>query len=95
MSKDSPTDKPRTHRSEPDQERSPDSLALGVRLQRLQQIVMELERDDIELEDAMRLFEEGVAHLREAESMVARTELMIERLLDEAEGARLERIEPE
>ena len=70
-------------------------LQLGARIQRLQRIVAELEREDIELEDALRLFEEGVAHLRAAEALVARSELLIERLLEEADGPRLERIEEE
>ena len=70
-------------------------LQLGARIQRLQRIVAELEREDIELEDALRLFEEGVAHLRAAEALVSRSELMIERLLEEADGPRLERIEEE
>lgn len=65
-------------------------LALGARIRRLHDIVAQLEREDIELEDAMRLFEEGVAHLRAAEALVTRTELMIERLLETADGPRLE-----
>ena len=69
-------------------------LQLGARIQRLQRIVAELEREDIELEDALRLFEEGVTHLRAAEQLVARSELLIERLLDERGGPRLERVEP-
>jgi exodeoxyribonuclease VII small subunit len=74
----------------------PDSeLPLGARIQRLQRIVAELEREDIELEDALRLFEEGVTHLRAAEGLVARSELMIERLLEQTGGPRLERIERE
>jgi exodeoxyribonuclease VII small subunit len=58
-------------------------MPLGARIHRLQRIVADLEREDLELEDAMRLFEEGVAHLRAAETMVAQTELRIERLLEE------------
>jgi exodeoxyribonuclease VII small subunit len=64
--------------------------SLGARIERLQQIVAELEREDIELEDAMRLFEEGVAHLRASEALVSRTELLIERLLEDADGTHLE-----
>lgn len=82
--------------AEPQGERvAPGDIPLGARIERLQAIVAELERDDIELEDAMRLFEEGVAHLRAAEALVARTELMIERLLEEADGPRLEPVEEE
>jgi exodeoxyribonuclease VII small subunit len=74
----------------------PDSeLQLGARIQRLQRIVAELEREDIELEDALRLFEEGVTHLRAAEGLVARSELLIERLLEQTGGPRLERVERE
>jgi exodeoxyribonuclease VII small subunit len=59
-------------------------MPLGARIHRLQRIVADLEREDLELEDAMRLFEEGVAHLRAAETLVAQTELRIERLLEQA-----------
>ncbi|CAN5681804.1 hypothetical protein BH23GEM9_BH23GEM9_13590 [soil metagenome] len=61
-------------------------MPLGARIHRLQRIVADLEREDIELEDAMRLFEEGVAHLREAEALVSQTELRIERLLETEAG---------
>jgi exodeoxyribonuclease VII small subunit len=62
-------------------------MPLGARIHRLQRIVADLEREDIELEEAMRLFEEGVVHLREAESLLTQTDLRIERLLDEADRA--------
>ena len=73
----------------------PTSLPLGARIQRLQRIVAELDRDDIELEDALRLFEEGVAHLRAAETLVSQTELRIERLLEEDGKVRVQRIKDE
>jgi exodeoxyribonuclease VII small subunit len=57
---------------------------LGARIHRLQRIVSDLEREDLELEDALRLFEEGVAHLREADALVSRTELRVQRLLEES-----------
>jgi exodeoxyribonuclease VII small subunit len=63
---------------------------LGARIHRLQRIVSELEREDIELEEALRLVEEGVAHLRAADALVAQTELRVERLLDESGRAVLE-----
>ncbi|HEX6132600.1 MAG TPA: exodeoxyribonuclease VII small subunit [Longimicrobiales bacterium] len=69
-------------------------MPLGARIHRLQRIAADLDREDIELEDAMRLFEEGVAHLRAAESLVKQAELRIERLLEDARGVRLEEIEP-
>lgn len=71
----------------------PAELPLGARIQRLQRIVAELDRDDIELEDALRLFEEGVAHLRAAEALVTQTELRIERLLEEDGYVRVQQVD--
>lgn len=56
---------------------------LEARLQRLERIVASLEADDLELERALELFEEGVGHVREAERILARTELKVEELLGE------------
>ena len=61
-------------------------MPLGARIHRLQRIAADLDRDDIELEDAMRLFEEGVQHLRAAETLVRHAELRIERLLEDSSG---------
>jgi exodeoxyribonuclease VII small subunit len=77
----------------PPPDEGPAAMPLGARIHRLQRIVTDLERDDIELEDAMRLFEEGVVHLRAAEALLAQTELRIERLLEEGDGTRLEPID--
>jgi exonuclease VII small subunit len=43
----------------------------------------------------MRLFEEGVAHLRAAESLVKQAELRIERLLEDNDGVRTEKLNPD
>jgi exodeoxyribonuclease VII small subunit len=60
---------------------------LEQRLDRLDEIVHALERDDLELEQAMKLFEEGVAHLRHAQELLSNAELRIERLLDSGQRA--------
>jgi exodeoxyribonuclease VII small subunit len=70
-------------------------MPLGARIHRLQRIVADLEREDIELEEAMRLFEEGIAHLREADALVSQTELRIERLLETQAGPRTQPIDPD
>lgn len=74
-----------------DQTASPDpaEMPLGARIHRLQRIVADLEREEIELEEAMKLFEEGVAHLRAAETLVSTAELRIDRLLADEDGARV------
>jgi exodeoxyribonuclease VII small subunit len=54
---------------------------LEARLRRLEEILARMEADDVELEEAMRLFEEGVAHVREAEKVLSETEIRVEELL--------------
>jgi exodeoxyribonuclease VII small subunit len=54
---------------------------LEQRLDRLDEIVRSLEREDLELELAMKLFEEGIGHLRHAQELLNNAELRIERLL--------------
>ena len=54
---------------------------LEQRLDRLDEIVRSLEREDLELEAAMKLFEEGISHLRHAQELLNHAELRIERLL--------------
>jgi exodeoxyribonuclease VII small subunit len=54
---------------------------LEARLRRLEEIVSALEGDELELEKALELFEEGVTHVRRAELILARVELRVEELL--------------
>lgn len=54
---------------------------LEARLRRLEEILSRLEADEVDLERALELFEEGVRHVREAERILARTELRVEELL--------------
>ena len=70
-----------------------ESPSLEGRLTRLDEIVARLEGGDIELEEGLRLFEEGVGHLREAESILSSAELRVEELIDEAEGLGLRPLE--
>jgi len=66
---------------------------LEGRLSRLEEILVLLEADEVELERALALFEEGVGLVREAERMLAETELRVEELL--AGGATAPFEEPE
>ena len=59
-------------------------LSLERRLERVERIVEALSSERLELEDALRLFEEGVAHLRASETLLRETELRIEQLVDES-----------
>jgi exodeoxyribonuclease VII small subunit len=54
---------------------------LEARLERLDQIVSALEVDELDLEKALALFQEGVAHVRAAEKILAEAEMKVEELL--------------
>ena len=72
-----------------------ESPSLEATLRRLENIVSALERDDLDLERALALFEEGVAHIRFAQKMISQTELRVQRLLSDREGPCLEDMPPE
>ncbi|MFM8603536.1 MAG: exodeoxyribonuclease VII small subunit [Gemmatimonadota bacterium] len=55
-------------------------------LARLEQIASSLDRDDLPLEEALRLFEEGVAKLREANTALREAEGKVQRLIEGASG---------
>ena len=61
---------------------SEDKIGLEQRLDRLDEIVRALEREELDLEAAMKLFEEGVGHLRAAQELLNNAELRIERLVE-------------
>jgi exodeoxyribonuclease VII small subunit len=63
------------------EEQDGSALGLEARLRRLEEIVSALEVEDVELERALALFEEGITHVRQAERILARTELRVEELL--------------
>jgi exodeoxyribonuclease VII small subunit len=63
-----------------------EATRIEARLERLEQIARKLEREDLELDDALALFEEGVGHLREARRMLGHAELRIERLVRDLAG---------
>lgn len=54
---------------------------LDARLKRIEEIVAELDSDSLGLDEALALFEEGVAQLARAREVLARTELRIEELI--------------
>ncbi len=67
---------------------------LDARLKRIEEIVAALDSDALGLDEALALFEEGVAQLARAREVLARTELRIEELIgpegDEAQDLRLD-----
>ena len=55
-------------------------------LARIESIVEELERDDLELERALALFEEGVERLRSASKSLERAEGKVRLLVERSDG---------
>ena len=74
-------------------ENNPDKLdeskvegpSLEERLRRLEEILSRLEQDDVALEEALELFEDGVGHVRDAERVLAQTELRVQELLGDGD----------
>ncbi|AHG90975.1 Exodeoxyribonuclease 7 small subunit [Gemmatirosa kalamazoonensis] len=55
-------------------------------LERLEEIVDELGGDALELDRALRLFEEGIERLREASGELARVEQQVKLLVERSDG---------
>jgi exodeoxyribonuclease VII small subunit len=66
---------------------------LGDDLSRLEEIVRRLEAEDLPIEDALRIFEEGVTRLRSARVRLADAETRVMQVLRDTadgEGVRLD-----
>ena len=68
---------------------TPDSLppSLGDELRRLEEIVRRLEAEDVDLDAALALFEEGVTRLRAARERLQEAEVKVQRVLERADGS--------
>lgn len=70
-----------------------DTPALGDDIRRLEEIVRRLEADDLPIEDALKLFEEGIGRLRAARGRLTEAETRVMQVLRETSedgGLRLE-----
>ena len=64
-------------------------MTIADDLARLEEIVRKLEADDVELDVALKLFEEGVARLRLARDQLGSAELKVQQVLDQAGSLRV------
>lgn len=71
-----------------------DTPTLGQDLSRLEEIVRRLEDDDLALEAALQLFEEGVTRLKTAQSRLAVAEARVMQVLQDTEQSGGLRLEP-
>jgi exodeoxyribonuclease VII small subunit len=62
-------------------------VSFETQLKRLEEIVHELESDDVELEKALALFEEGVKNLRAATEELGKVEARVQKLVERADGS--------
>ena len=60
--------------------------SLQDELRRLEEIVRRLESEDVDLDVALALFEEGVARLRAARERLADAEMKVRRVIEQADG---------
>ena len=61
-------------------------MSIAKDLNRLEEIVRKLEAEDVELDAALALFEEGVARLRSAREHLEAAEVKVQTVLEEAGG---------
>lgn len=59
---------------------------LGVLLERLEQIRRELDREDVDLEDQLLLYREGVGHVVEAKRILNEVRSEVEALMEETDA---------
>ncbi len=62
-------------------------MTFESRLARLEAIVAELDSEDVELAQALKLFEEGVECLRKASADLAQAEARVKSLVERADGS--------
>ena len=60
----------------------PQPMSVEERLRRLDRIVAALDAEDVELEQSLALFEEGIRHVRAAERLLSAAELRVEELIE-------------
>ena len=61
-------------------------MTFEASLARLEAIVEELDGDDLALDQALQLFEEGVERLRAATALLATAEAQVKLLVEQADG---------
>lgn len=76
----------RQPRKETAAEEPSEAGSLTQDLARLEEIVRRLESDDGDLDQALRLFEEGVSRLRQARERLSVAEVRVQKVLEEADG---------
>lgn len=62
-------------------------MSFGAELERLEAIVRNLEDSEVDLDEALELFQEGVKRLKNARKLLQDTELVVKRVVDAADAS--------
>jgi exodeoxyribonuclease VII small subunit len=62
-------------------------MSFGAELERLEAIVRTLEDSEVDLDEALELFQEGVKRLKNARKMLQATELTVKKVVDAADAS--------
>ena len=62
-------------------------MSFGAELERLEAIVRNLEDSEVDLDEALALFQEGVKRLKNARKLLQDTELTVKKVVDAADGS--------
>ena len=60
---------------------------LQLELDKLEAIVRDLEDENLDLDRAISMFEDGVRHLKTARELLSKSELTVRKVLEEADGS--------
>ena len=74
---------------------TPEQASFARQLERLEEIVRRLEAEDLDLDEALQLFEEGVERLRQARERLTAAEAKVKQVVaDHAGNLRVEDFDP-
>ncbi len=62
-------------------------MSFGAELERLETIVRNLEDSEVDLDEALELFQEGVRLLKNARKLLRDTELTVKKVVDAADAS--------
>ncbi len=62
-------------------------MSFGAELERLEAIVRNLEDSEVDLDEALELFQEGVKRLKNARKLLQDTELTVKKVVDADDGS--------
>ena len=66
--------------------RTREPLSFAQQLDRLEEIVRRLEAEELDLDEALKLFEEGIERLREARERLTAAEAQVKQVLSDQAG---------